>query len=148
MRTRSAMGLAMGLLVCAGAVIGASTAKSPESLQGTWTLTSGEAKGVALSAKQLEAGTLVINGDHYSVTLEGGEPVTGVQTLSATSGTKTIDITNANGPHKDQSFHGIYELKGNEFRVAFAALGQPRPTQFTTTPDSGTWIHVWKRVKE
>jgi uncharacterized protein (TIGR03067 family) len=148
MRARIAVGLAIGMLVTAGAVIGSGAAKSADTLQGTWTLSAGEANGVSLSAKQIQGGKLVITGDHYSVTLDGGEAITGVQKLGVTSGTKTIDITNANGADKDKSFHGIYELKGNEFRVAFAAAGKPRPTQFTSTPDSGTWIHVWQRAKE
>ncbi len=148
MRTRNVVGLVLGLLVTAGAVIGAGGAKSADTLQGTWTLSAGEANGVSLADKQIQGGKLVIDGDHYSVTLEGAAAITGVQKLGVTSGTRTIDITNANGPDQGKSFHGIYELKGNEFRVAFAAAGKPRPSQFTTTPDSGTWIHVWKHVKE
>jgi uncharacterized protein (TIGR03067 family) len=136
------MGLAIILLLSADAV------KGEEMLQGTWRLSAGETNGKALSEKQLQDGTLVIKGDHYSVTLDGRETVTGVQKLDPTPTTKTIDITDTSGPHKDQTCRGIYELKGNEFRVAFAPPGEARPSTFVTTPDSGYWVHIWKRVKE
>jgi hypothetical protein len=54
----------------------------------------------------------------------------------------------ASGPNKDKTCLGIYELKGDKFRVAFAPPGKARPTKFATAPNSGQWMHVWKRVKE
>jgi uncharacterized protein (TIGR03067 family) len=134
------MGLAVGLLLGADAVKGA------ETLQGTWKLSAGEANGKALSEKQLQDGKLVIKGDHYSVTLDGRGTITGVQKLGSTPSIKTIDITDASGSHKDQTCLGIYELQGDEFRVAFAPPGKARPSKLSTTPDSGSWFHVWKRV--
>ncbi len=142
MKTVVAMGLAVFML------LGAAAAKDEDALQGTWRLSAGEANGKPLSEKQLKDGKLVIKGDHYSVTLNGGEAVTGVQTLASAQGFKMIDITDNRGSHKDQSCLGIYELKGDEFRVAFAPPGKDRPEDFSTTPDSGHWVHLWKRVTE
>ena|SRR5258708_7288860 len=142
MKTGIALGLAISLL------LGADAAKGEESLQGTWRLSAGEANGKALSEKQLQDGKLVIKGDHYTVKLYGKETITGVQKLDPKPKTKTLDITDASGSHKDQTCLGIYELKGNEFRVAFSAPGKERPSKFSTTPDSGQWMHIWKRVQE
>ena len=140
------MVVAMGLAVCL--LLGANAVKGEETLQGTWKLVAGEANGKPLSAKQLQGGKLVIKGDRYSVTLDSREAVTGVQKLAATQEIKTIDITDDGRSHKDQTCLGIYEVTGDEFRVAFAPPGKPRPEEFSTTPDSGYWVHIWKRVTE
>jgi uncharacterized protein (TIGR03067 family) len=142
MRTSIAMGLAIGLL------FGAQTVKGEETLQGTWKLTAGEADGKPLTEKQLKDGKLVIKGDHYTVTLEGHGTAMGEQKLDPKPATKTIDIKDSSGPNKDKTCLGIYEVKGDELRVAFAPTGKPRPSKFSTTPDSGHWMHTWKRVKE
>lgn len=68
--------------------------------------------------------------------------------LDATQKLKTINITDASGPHEGKTCLGIYELKGNEFRVVFASRRGARPSKFETMPDSGQWMHVWKRIKE
>ncbi|MDB5341415.1 MAG: hypothetical protein JWN70_7034 [Planctomycetaceae bacterium] len=142
MRTVIAMGLAIGLL------FGADKVQGEETLQGTWKLVSGEADGKALTEKQLKDGKLVIKGEKYTVTIEGRGTTTGVQKLDPKAKPKTIDIKDDSGANKDKTGLGIYEVKGDELHVAFAPAGKPRPTKFTTAPDSGHWMHVWKRVKE
>jgi len=122
--------------------------KSAETLQGIWKLSSGEADGKALQEKQLKDGKLVIKGDGYTVTLADLGTIKGTQKLDPTKDPKTIDIMDASGPNKDKTCLGIYEVKGDEFRVALAPPGKARPTKFASAPDSGQWIHVWKRVKE
>ena len=139
---RKMLGMCLGITL----LLGANVVNAEESLQGTWKLSSGEAHGKALSEKQLHGGKLVINGDHYTVTIEGRGTATGVQKLDPKA--KTIDITDNAGAHKGETCLGIYEVKGHEFRVAFAAPGKARPSKFSTTAESGTWVHTWKRVKE
>jgi uncharacterized protein (TIGR03067 family) len=82
------------------------------------------------------------------VTLADVGTVTGKQKLGATSGFETIDITDERGARKGKTCLGIYEVKGDEFRVVFAAPGEERPTKFETVPKSGQWLHVWKRVQQ
>lgn len=136
-----AAGLAVNLLQAADAP------KKGMELQGSWTLIAGEANGVKFTEKQLKNGKLVINGDKYSVTVADMETVTGTEKLDSRKSPKTIDITNANGPDKGKNCLGIYELEGDVFRVTFAPPGKARPSKFVTKPDSGHWMHVWKRVK-
>lgn len=142
MRKLITTGLAIAFL------LGVNTVKADDTLQGTWRLIAGEADGKALTAKELEAGKLVIKGDRYRVTLDGKGTSEGVQKLNTAAKTKTIDIADSTGPHKDQTCLGIYEVKGNEFRIVFAPHGKARPSKFSTTPGSGLWMHTWKRVKE
>jgi len=140
------MGMAMALAF--SLMFGAEAVNGEETLQGTWTLSAGEAHGEALSEKQLQDGKLVIDGDHYRVTLEGRGTTTGVQVLDPTLRPKTIDITDTSGPGKGSTCLGIYELEGDEFHVALAPPGKPRPSTFSSDLDSGNWVHVWKRVTE
>lgn len=142
MRIGIAIGLAMSLVACVD------VARGEDSVQGTWKLISGEAQGKALAEKDIKNAKLVIKGDEYHFTLDGGEAITGTQTLDSTAKIKTIDIKDASGANKGKTCLGIYELKGDEFRVSFAPAGNARPTKFSTAPDSGNWVHVWKRVKE
>ncbi len=124
-----------------------SVLKKPDSLHGTWNLTAGEMNGQKMTAEQLDAGKLVINGARFTVTLPGEGTVSGTQKLNSAKSPKTIDIVNSNGPNAGKKCLGIYELKGDEFRVAFAAPGKPRPTSFTSAPNGEQWVHVWTRVK-
>jgi uncharacterized protein (TIGR03067 family) len=147
MRFGMVLGLAVSFLLGAGAPQ-KDAPKNQDVVQGTWKLIAGEADGKALPEKQLKDGKLVIKGDHYAVTLAHKGTVTGTEKLDPTKEPKTIDIKDASGPNKGKTCLGIYELKGEEFRVALAPPGKPRPTKFATAPDSGRWMHVWKRVKE
>jgi uncharacterized protein (TIGR03067 family) len=146
------MGLGIAIGVAISLLIGADAQKvAPKTevaLQGIWKLSAGEAEGKALSAKQLKDGKLVIKGERYTVTLADRGTVKGVEKLDPTKKPKLIDIMDSSGPNKGKTCLGIYELKGDELRVAFAPPGKPRPTEFTTAPDSGQWMHVWTRMKK
>ena len=138
--------LAFGLLIAAAAP--KKDANDQDRLQGTWTLIAGEADGKALPENELAGGRLVLKGDDYMVTLAGKGTVTGTQTLDTAKNPRQIDIRDASGSNSGKACFGIYELEGDEFRVAFASSGKPRPTNFATTADSGQWMHVWHRVQE
>lgn len=144
-------GIVMGLAVCM--LMGADAPKNDagpngDALHGVWQLSSGEADGKALSETDLKGGKLVIKDARYTVAMADRGTVRGTQKLDATQKPKTIDITDASGPHEGKTCLGIYELNGNEFRVVFASPGGARPSKFETLPDSGQWMHVWKRIKE
>ncbi len=70
----------------------------------------------------------------------------GQEPIDGTKAPKTIDITDSSGANQGKTCLGIYELKGEAFRVVFAPPGAPRPTKFATAPGSGQWMHVWKRA--
>ncbi|MEX0866494.1 MAG: TIGR03067 domain-containing protein [Pirellulales bacterium] len=142
------MKLGIATALAFGLVWGAAAVQAEETLDGTWTLSAGEVDGKALTEEQLQDAKLVINGDHYTVTLEGMGTVTGMQILDPTQNPKTINITDADGPRKGQTYLGIYDLVGDEYRVAFAMPGNARPADFSLTTDGGNWIHVWKRATE
>jgi uncharacterized protein (TIGR03067 family) len=127
--------------------VGTEKSQGVEELQGTWMLVAGEVDGKALAADELHGAKLTIDGDRYTVTLADRGTVRGIERLDPTSEPKTIDVTDDNGPNQGRTCLGIYEVNGDEFRVAFAMPGKPRPTSFQTVADSGQWTHVWVRVK-
>ncbi|MEX2307221.1 MAG: TIGR03067 domain-containing protein [Pirellulales bacterium] len=146
MRFRIGVCLAVCMLMGAGAPQDGATPNS-DAFHGVWQLSGGESAGKALSAAQLEGGTLVIEDGRYTVTLADVGTVTGTQKLGEADGLKTIDITDDSGPRAGQTCLGIYEFDGDEFRVIFASPGEHRPTKFETMPDSGQWMQVWKRAQ-
>jgi uncharacterized protein (TIGR03067 family) len=134
-------------LSCAGLLLAADTEKESKKFEGTWTLSSGEADGKALTEKQLKGGKLVIKGDHYTATIPDKENITGTQKLDTKKTPNTIDITDDSGPNKGKTCLGIYEFKGEEFHCVFSAPGKERPSKFSTAANSGQWLHVWKKMK-
>ena len=135
-------------LFCAGLLIAAESDQDVKKCEGTWTLSSGEVDGKALTEKQLKGGQLIIKSDHYTVTIADQEVITGTQQLDSTKTPRTIDISDDSGPNKGKTCLGIYEFKGQEFRCVFSAPGNDRPSTFSTAADSGQWLHVWKKSKK
>jgi uncharacterized protein (TIGR03067 family) len=146
---RYGIAIVLGLCLLMGADLPKDdAAPAADALNGVWQLSSGESDGKKLSETQLKEGKLVIEGNQYKVTLADRGTVTGTQELDSTKSPKTIDITDASGTDEGETCLGIYELKGDVFRVVFASAGGDRPLKFETTPDSGQWMHVWKRIAE
>jgi uncharacterized protein (TIGR03067 family) len=115
--------------------------------QGAWTLVDGEANAQLMTEAQLQPSKLSIDGEHYTIQLPGNGIITGTQTFDPSKSPMTIDIMDATGIHGGKTCLGIYEFDDTDgFRVVFAKAGLPRPTTFVTTPDSGQWMHVWRRV--
>lgn len=135
------------LLGLVGSMLSGELVLAQDAIQGSWTLVSGEAEGKALSKMETAGGKLVIKGNNYTVNIAGKETLKGSQKLGTSNGLKTIDIVDANGANEGKTCLGIYELKGDEFRCVFSQPGKPRPEKFSTAPESGQWMHVWKRAK-
>jgi uncharacterized protein (TIGR03067 family) len=140
------LALAVGLFA-ASSLLGRDSANDDsQQLQGTWTLTSGEKDGEPLPEQVLKNSKLTIIGDAYTVQL-GAVILKGTQKLHTTMTPKQIDARDTEGPTIGQNY-GIYEITPTgDFRVCFAATGKDRPTDFVTTPGSGHFTHVWRRIK-
>lgn len=147
MRFRIALVLAVCMLMGADAPQ-KNVTNDIDALNGVWHLESGQADGLPMAEAQLAGGKLVLDGADYTVTLPGMGTVTGRQKLDPSLDPKTIDITDATGPNQGKTCLGIYECEGDEFRVVFALPGHDRPKEFKTTPGTGEWLHVWKRVQK
>src|SRR5713101_8087445 len=130
-------------LVCNVTAGGDKAAKKElKKLEGTWALVSGEQNGKELSKEALKGAKLVIVGNKHTVNL-GDETIVGTHSLDPSTKPKSIDADNVGKKHL-----GIYEIKGDEFKVCFAEPGKYRPKEFTAKEGSGNFVHVWKRVKK
>ncbi len=136
------------ILFMACVLVAADTAKVDEKLNGSYVGGGGETNGKPFNKEDLKDFKLVIKGSQYTLNSGTGESVQGIQTVDVTKSPKNIDATDGSGRNKGKTILGIYEIKGDEFKVSFSMPGKPRPTNFTTEKDeSGQWVHIWKRVK-
>jgi uncharacterized protein (TIGR03067 family) len=120
-------------------------------LQGSWTFVSGEADGQVIAEElyKKNAPKLRIEGTKFVVRINTGD-ITQEATwkIDPAKKPRTIDLTLISGKDKGQTQLGIYEVKGDTFKVCFARPGnKSRPTAFATKPKTGYRITVMKRVK-
>ncbi len=120
--------------------------KDLKKLEGSWTLASGIDDGKKLSGKRLEGARLTFKGETHTVEM-AGKTYKGTHKLDAAKKPRTIDITDTEGPFKGKTVLGIYQLKGDEFRICYAPPGKDRPKGFAAKAGSGHRSHVWKREK-
>ena len=89
----------------------------------------------------------VCKGDEITTTMSGQLFIQAKITLDPSKKPKTIDYQMTGGYTKGQKQLGIYEVDGDTFKSCFSKPGAERPTDFTTKPDDGRTVSVWKREK-
>lgn len=146
MKLQAIIGVTISVFVGAFALAGGEQSKELKKLEGKWILVKGEADGKPLSDGDIKDSLLVIVGNKHTVKV-GDIRIVGTHRVDAAESPKTIDATDTEGPYKDKTVLGIYEIKGDTFSVCFAPPDKKRPTAFTTTSGTGTIYHVWKRKK-
>jgi uncharacterized protein (TIGR03067 family) len=114
--------------------------------EGNWKITSLQIDGKAMPAEGFEGAKLVLKGDSYAFTDQGGTGH-GTFTVDPASKPKTIEISFSDGPEAGKMIRGIYELEGDTYKLCFALQGKDRPTEFTSKPGSGHILEVLTRVK-
>jgi uncharacterized protein (TIGR03067 family) len=139
------------LIAIVGLVIGADNKEDAaktdlKRLEGDWVMVSGEQEGEKLPEQMIKESRVTMKGNTHTVKL-GDETIKGTHKLDPTKKPKTIDVRHE-GASNDQPLLGIYELKGDEFKVCFAAPGKERPTEFTSKSGTGQFLHIWKRQKK
>jgi uncharacterized protein (TIGR03067 family) len=110
-------------------------------LEGTWAAVSAETEGVKGTEEFIKNFTLVFKEDMVTGRHKAKYEI------DPTKKPKTIDVTPSEGPEKDKTIEGIYELKENELKVCIAMPGKERPTAFESKPGSGTVLLVLKKEK-
>jgi uncharacterized protein (TIGR03067 family) len=118
-----------------------------QKLQGTWKLLSITQDGQE-SDKSNDDIQLIFSGDDFSAKVPSGDDHKGTFKVNPASKPRAIDIMLTEGPEKDKTAEGIYELKGDELRLCIAKPGNKgRPTEFASKPDSGILLVIAKRAK-
>ncbi|PYK16088.1 MAG: hypothetical protein DME55_12750 [Verrucomicrobia bacterium] len=122
------------------------TKKDLKGLQGTWSLLSAMEDGKSLAEDKVKQTTIVIKDDtfRFPQLAEDATSEAGTFKLDATKKPKQMDTVST----EKQVMLGIYELEGDSYKVCFAPVGKPRPSEFTSKSGSGNILQVWKRGKE
>ena len=122
------------------------TKKDLEGLQGTWSLLSVMEDGKSLAEDKVKHTTIVIKDDTFRFPhlAEDATSKAGTIKRDATKKPKQMDTVST----EKEVMLGIYELEGDGYRVCFALVGKPRPSEFTSKSGSGNILQFWKREKE
>lgn len=147
MSARVLPGMLAGLLLAA--VAWAADAQSDrKELKGTWQLKSEVKDGEAKDADYVKTIRLSFDskGD-WAVAKEDDTIFKGTSKLEPSKKPKHIDMTlTAPEENKGLQVQGIYEVKGDTFRICWTINGE-RPTEFEAKDASGRTYAVFKRVK-
>jgi uncharacterized protein (TIGR03067 family) len=141
LRTLFTLGL-FGLLGTVSFSLAQDDKKGPE---GKWVIVSVEREGKADDA--LKGAERSFTSGKYTMTPKDGKSTGGTYKVDASLSPKTIDMTPDGGRYKDKLLLGIYEVVGNQLKIAFAEPGKDRPKTFESKPDSGIVLAVHERAK-
>ena len=133
------------LLVAADA--GEDAKKELAKFEGTWRIVSLETEQGKIGEDAIKDFRLIIEGDKFTAKEQSGE-VRGTFKVDPTKKPKTIDITMKDGPMKDKTMLGIYELDGDTYKLCGDMQGKNRPTDFSVKPGRGNVLEVLKREKK
>jgi uncharacterized protein (TIGR03067 family) len=120
--------------------------KDLEGLQGTWSLVSALEDGNSLAGDKVKETTIIIKDDtfRFPQLAEDATSKAGTFNLDATKTPKQMDTIST----EKEVMLGIYELEGDSYKVCFAPVGKPRPSEFASKSGSGNILQVWERRKE
>jgi uncharacterized protein (TIGR03067 family) len=113
-----------------------------EAAQGCWNIISVEVEG-----REFPPGSarIVITGDRF-VSIGMGMESEGILRIDESAALKTFDLTYDKGPHAGKVSLGIYELKGDGWKMCLGMAGvRRRPERFATAPGSGHALQTLRR---
>ncbi len=109
-------------------------------LQGSWTLRSLELNGQEMPPM----GGVEIAGDQFTA-VGMGHDYGGKLEIDSTAKPKRFDLVFTEGPEAGNRNLGIYELKGDTWKICLNMTGKTRPRSFATKPGSETALEVFSR---
>ena len=115
-------------------------------IQGEWIVESQEEEGKPLLHREIKSRRIFFGGDRAIVRNRDEM----IQIALVKFDPKTpgaLDLTVIAGSYQHITMLGIYEIKGDTFRVCFDKAGRERPKSFKTTADSGLFTAVYRRER-
>lgn len=112
--------------------------------EGEWQMVSGVMNGLTMEESAVKWVKRVTRG---SLTTVYAGPQVMMQmafTNDSSALPKTVDYRNTAGASKGKTQLGIYEFEARLLKVCVAAPGDPRPSEFRSTPGDGRTLTVWK----
>ena len=134
----------VGLMVAADEA----SKKDLDQLQGTWTLVSEERDGKKLPGEEVKKTKITFTGDKFPDTSGIGTSRNGVIKIDPTKTPKWMNSTATDDAGKGKASMGIYEIKGDDYKVCFSPPGKDRPTEFASKQGSGIILQVWRRERK
>ncbi|HXA51034.1 MAG TPA: TIGR03067 domain-containing protein [Candidatus Acidoferrum sp.] len=113
-----------------------------DKLQGTWNVTALEMDGHEVAVPG--SACIVIAGDRFQ-SLGMGAVYEGTVELNTRKKPKHFDLLFTEGPEAGNRSLGIYELKGDDWKLCLTVTGSTRPTKFATSPGSGHAFETLRR---
>ena len=113
-------------------------------LQGRWRVVSFQKDGEERSADSLQLMDELTFKDRDYYWGDRDTPSGAIDDIDPTEKPKRITYKSAWDTHE----YGIYLIEGDVFMDCFADTEKKRPTEFTSKPDSGHTLVVYKRVKK
>jgi uncharacterized protein (TIGR03067 family) len=115
---------------------------------GTWKIESGVRNGEKIDKEKLEPVTVEITKEKITLTDKKNDAKF-VMTYKTKDGKpKGIEITIIEGPVKDVSAKGIFELKDDTLKLCYHPMGGDAPTTFESKADSQLFLFTLKREKK
>jgi uncharacterized protein (TIGR03067 family) len=111
-------------------------------LQGTWNVTSLEMDGHAMPTPG--GASIVIAGSQFQ-SLGMGATYEGTVELNPRKKPKHFDLLFTAGPEQGNRAPGIYELRGDDWKLCLAVTGKTRPSEFATAPGRGYALETLRR---
>jgi uncharacterized protein (TIGR03067 family) len=126
------------------------TAEDKTLLNGKWKPIAAMLGGMKLPAEELKKVTLTIDGENYTVAIEG-EPKAdkGTAVQDNTVAPKRLTIKGTDGPNKGKTFLAIYEIKKvngvDAYRVCYDLSGSAFPTEFESLTGTQLYLVGYRR---
>jgi uncharacterized protein (TIGR03067 family) len=117
-------------------------------LVGTWNYVSGENNGTKVDPDSLKKGTVTITKDTITLQSELGKFVIKYTVDAKKSPVQlSMEITEGVEGSKGAKAIGIIELKGDQLKLCYPAMGGKAPKEFAAKKDSGLHYFVLKKKK-
>jgi uncharacterized protein (TIGR03067 family) len=105
-------------------------------LQGSWRVMALKVEGQAMPAEMLARAAIVIKGKRF--TSSGmGAVYKGTLELDTTASPRRLDMKFDAGPERGAVNRGIYQLRGDTWKICLSTCGGGRPSDFRSTAGSG-----------
>lgn len=127
-----------------------SAVQADEGLVGKWKIESGVKNGTKIEGKDVEKVAIEVTKDKITLSDKRMENENKFVISYKTKEGKpnSIEMTIIDGPVKDISAKGIYELKGDTLKLCYNANpGADAPTAFESKADSMVFLWILKKVK-
>jgi uncharacterized protein (TIGR03067 family) len=144
-----ALTAAAGFLKAAGDAKEDAIKKDRKLYEGTWRVVSVEVDGNPLAEGEAKKLTVTNTADgKWTLESDGQTIAQGTSTIDPTKQPKTLDFTVTEGPNKDKTSLGIYEITADTRRLCYAPPDKDRPAEFSAKAGTGFVLVQFKREKK